>query len=243
MQTDKQQSWTGFFVSGTDTGVGKTVVTAGLAAVLRDEGFDLGVFKPVQSGGETEEERDSYRLRILSGVSDDCGKIAPYSFAAPLTPVLAAQQEGVTLTMSELAEAGEPLQKKYAALLVEGAGGLAVPLTQTDLMADFAALLGMPLLLIGRAGLGTINHTILSAAFARQRGLQVAGVIVNGYRTDDDDKSVETNAAMIERYGDVPVLGRMPWIEGVITQARLKEAVRAHVDVKRISDLLSRQYG
>lgn len=224
----------GLFVAGTDTEVGKTVVTGGLAAALREDGLDLGVWKPVQSGGETEEERDSYRLRALSGVTDACDEIAPFSFPAPLTPLLAAEAAGVSLSLERIIASGQPLKRRHAALLVEGAGGLAVPLTRNEMMIDLAARLGMPLLLVGRAGLGTINHTLLSVEYARQRGITVAGVILNGCRTGDGDRSVESNAAMIERFGDVPVLGQIPWLEGNVTRAGVIEAIRRHADVERI---------
>lgn len=224
----------GLFVAGTDTEVGKTVVTGGLAAALRVDGLDLGVWKPVQSGGKTEEERDSYRLRTLSGVADACDEIAPFSFPAPLTPLLAAEAAGVSLSLERIISSGQPLKRRHDALLVEGAGGLAVPLTRNEMMIDLAARLGMPLLLVGRAGLGTINHTLLSVEYARQRGITVAGVILNGCRTGDGDRSVESNAAMIERFGDVPVLGQIPWLEGNVTRAGVIEAIRRHADVERI---------
>jgi dethiobiotin synthetase len=224
----------GLFVAGTDTEVGKTVVTGGLAAALREDGLDLGVWKPVQSGGETEEERDSYRLRALSGVADACDEIAPFSFSAPLTPLLAAEAAGVSLSLEQIIASGQALKRRHDALLVEGAGGLAVPLTRSEMMIDLAARLGLPLLLVGRAGLGTINHTLLSVEYARQRGITVAGVILNGCRTGVGDRSVESNAAMIERFGDVPVLGQIPWLEGAVTRAGVIEAVRRHADVERI---------
>jgi dethiobiotin synthetase len=228
------ECFAGLFVAGTDTGVGKTVVTGGLAAALREDGLNLGVWKPVQSGGETEEERDSYRLRTLSGVADACEEIAPFSFAAPMTPLLAAEAEGVSLSLETIIASGRPLKRRHDALLVEGAGGLAVPLTASELMIDLAARLGMPLLLVGRAGLGTINHTLLSVEYARQRGITVAGVILNGSRADNGDQSVVSNAAMIERFGNVPVLGQIPWLEGNMTRAGVIEAIRRHADLERI---------
>ncbi|KKX54775.1 dethiobiotin synthase [Brevibacillus borstelensis] len=236
---DKPVKWTGLFVSGTDTGVGKTIITAGLAAVLRADGLEIGVYKPVQSGGETEEMRDSYLLRAISGVSDAPEEIAPFSFSTPLAPLLAAEAEGVALSLPRVAAAGEPLKQKYKALLVEGAGGLAVPLTKTELIVDFAAYLGMPVLLVARAGLGTINHTILSVAYARQHGLRVAGVILNGYRPNDSDKSMESNAALIEEYAGAQVLGQIPWMEGEISQTSVTEAIRAYADTEKIRELFS----
>ncbi len=232
----------GLFIAGTDTGVGKTIVTAGLAAVLRDTGLDLGVWKPVQSGARAEEEgSDAYRLRALTGIADHCRTIAPLSFSAPLTPLLAAEKEGVNLTLEQIVQAGGPLITRYSRLLIEGAGGLAVPLTSTEMVVDLAAHLGVPLLLVARPGLGTINHTLLSIWHARQKGIAVEGVILNGYRDElaYHDESITTNAAMIERFGDVPVLGRIPWMPEPITQDELMKQFYRHADVDAIRKLLS----
>lgn len=97
----------------------------------------------------------------------------------------------------------------------------------------------MPVLLVARAGLGTINHTILSVAYARQHGLRVAGVILNGYRPNDSDKSMESNAALIEEYAGAQVLGQIPWMEGEISQTSVTEAIRAYADTEKIRELFS----
>lgn len=232
----------GLFVAGTDTGVGKTIVTGGIAAILRGEGLNLGIWKPVQSGAYAEEEdSDAFRLRTLTSIADDCSTIAPLSFSAPLTPLLAAGKEGVNLTLEQIVQAGSPLINRYSRLLIEGAGGLAVPLTRTELVVDLVARLGTPLLLVARLGLGTINHTLLSISYARQKGIPVVGVILNGYRDEMafHDESVTTNAAMIERFGDVPVLGRIPWLLEPITQDELTHQFQRYTDVESIRKLLS----
>jgi dethiobiotin synthetase len=237
----KHQPVRGLFVAGTDTGVGKTIVTAGMAALLRSEGMNLGVWKPVQSGAYAEEEgSDAALLRTLGGVADACRDIAPLSFSAPLTPLLAAEKEGVSLTLEQIIQAGLPLMKRYDRLLIEGAGGLAVPLTATELVIDLAARLGTPLLLVARPGLGTINHTLLSLFYARQKGIHVAGIIMNGYQDELalHDHSLTSNAAMIERFGDVPVLGRIPWLPEPLAQDQLVQQFRRHADMGAIRELL-----
>lgn len=233
----------GLFIAGTDTDVGKTVVTAGIAAALREQGCDLGVWKPVQSGALAHEQKsDAFRLRVWSGVEDLCEEIAPLAFSAPLTPWLAAQAEGRTLTLDNVIAGGRSLMAKHDWLLVEGAGGLAVPLTQTELMVDLAVRLQLPLLLVARAGLGTINHTLLSLWYARSRGLEVAGVILNeAAPATATDESVATNAAMIERYGNASVWGVLPYMGGAFTRQQLVESVRAHVDVSPVESVLKKQ--
>ena len=203
----------GLFVTGTDTGVGKTVLTAALAASLRAEKLNVGVWKPVQSGallgnGMT----DAERLLQGSGIDELPGAVAPFTFEAPLTPLLAAKQAGVTLTMKALIAAGEPLIKRYDALLIEGAGGVAVPLTDSALVVDLISELRVPALIVARSGLGTINHTLLTISFLQQRGIPIIGVIMNDGELADtyDDPSVYTNAELIENYSGIKVLGRFP---------------------------------
>jgi dethiobiotin synthetase len=239
----KAVHFAGLFVSGTDTGVGKTVVTAGVAAVLRDEGLDLGVWKPVQSGALADDvESDAYRLKAWTGVVDRRDEIAPLVFPAPLTPLLAAEKAGHTLTMEQVMAGGRLLMDRHQALLVEGAGGLAVPLTQEEMMLHLAIRLELPILLVARAGLGTINHTLLSVWYAREHGVPVAGVIVNESLPDGTkDESIRSNAAMIERYGDVPVWGHIPYMPEPVTRQHAAEIFRKHVDLESIRSSIQNQ--
>ncbi|MDH4619518.1 dethiobiotin synthase [Brevibacillus sp. AY1] len=206
----------GFFVTGTDTGVGKTIVTAAIAAALRADGLNVGVWKPVQSGAPLGSGvTDAERLLRASGIDDRPEAVAPFTFAAPLTPLLAARSEGVELTFAALREAGEPLVRRYDALLIEGAGGVAVPLTEDAFVADWATRLALPVLIVARSGLGTVNHTLLTAAYLRQLGLAIAGVVLNDGADNPatggaDDPSVTSNAELIEMYGGLKVLGRFP---------------------------------
>lgn len=204
----------GLFVTGTDTGVGKTVVTAAIAAALRAGGMNIGVWKPVQSGAPLGSGvTDAERLLRGAGIDERPETVAPFTFDAPLAPALAAQAAGVKLTLEALAAAGEPLARRYESLLIEGAGGVAVPLTGDALVVDWIAALGTPALIVARAGLGTINHTLLTASLLRQRGIPIAGVVLNDGADDlalDHDPSVGANAELIERYGGLRVLGRFP---------------------------------
>lgn len=238
-----QHAFGGLFISGTDTGVGKTIVTAGIAAALRQSGVDVGVWKPVQSGALADEpESDAYLLKALSGVEDACEEIAPLVFPAPLTPLLAAEAVGKSLTIEEVVAGGQVLMERHSALVVEGAGGLLVPLTRTEMMADLASRLELPLLLVARAGLGTINHTLLSVWYARKRGIEVIGVILNATAPDtNNDESVKTNARMIEYYGEVPVWGTLPWITGPLDSQKLATIIREHIDLSGIHSCVENQ--
>ncbi|KMZ43901.1 MULTISPECIES: dethiobiotin synthase [Bacillales] len=228
--------FSGLFITGTGTGVGKTIVTAGIASVLRETGVDIGVWKPVQSGARAYDKgSDAMHLRSWSGVPDACEEIAPLCFEAPLTPYLAAEAEGKSLTMEEVIACGRPLMERYPALLVEGAGGLIVPLTPTETMADLAARLNLPMLIVARAGLGTINHTLLSVWYARELGIEVVGVILNqNNSTGVIDESVKTNASMIESYGGVPVWGMLPWIDQPLERQHLTQLIQECVDIGQL---------
>lgn len=237
------QTFAGLFVAGTDTGVGKTIATAGLAAALREDGLDLGVWKPVMSGGLADEEgSDAWRLQVLSGVEDAREEIAPLVFPQPLAPLLAARAAGQTLAMEEIVAGGEVLRKRHRFLLVEGAGGLAVPLTETEMMVDLGVRLRMPLLLVARAGLGTINHTLLSIWYARERGVPVAGVILNEADADHaHDASLASNASMIEQVGETTVWGSIPRLREPITRGELVSSLRENVNLAGIRSWLEMQ--
>lgn len=173
----------GIFVTGTDTGVGKTIVAATLARLLRMNGVSVGVMKPVTSGcrevsGELVSD-DALLLSQAAGidVSDD---VAPYRLGKALAPADAARIDGVRIDFSVIKAAFDRLASSYDYVIVEGAGGLMVPLSGGLLVADLARELGLPLLVVARPGLGTINHTVLTCFAAQQLGLRVAGVIVNG---------------------------------------------------------------
>lgn len=173
----------GIFVTGTDTGVGKTIVAATLARLLRMNGASVGVMKPVTSGcREVSGELVSDDALLLSqaagiGISDD---VAPYRLREALAPAVAARIDGVQVDFSFIKASFDRLASSCDFVIVEGAGGLMVPLSGGLLVADLARELGLPLLVVARPGLGTINHTVLTCFAARQMGLQVAGVIVNG---------------------------------------------------------------
>lgn len=173
----------GIFVTGTDTGVGKTIVAATLARLLRMNGVSVGVMKPVTSGcpevSGTPVSDDALLLCQAAGVqfSDD---VAPYRLREALAPAEAARLDGVRIDFSLIKAAFDRLASSYQYVIVEGAGGLMVPLSGGLLVADLARELELPLLVVARPGLGTVNHTVLTCFAAQQLGLQVAGVIVNG---------------------------------------------------------------
>ncbi len=173
----------GIFVTGTDTGVGKTITAATLARLLRVNGVNVGVMKPVTSGCSDDKgvlvSDDARLLCEAAGVT--CSEdVAPYCLREPLAPSEAAKIDGVRIDFARIKGAYLRLAAIYDYVIVEGAGGLMVPLSGGLLIADLARELDLPLLVVARPGLGTINHTVLTCFAAQQMGLSVAGVIVNG---------------------------------------------------------------
>lgn len=174
----------GIFITGTDTGVGKTIVASTLALLLRMRGVNVGVMKPVTSGCREEEgallSEDALLLCQAAGVSCNAD-IAPYLLREPVAPAEAARIDGVKIELASIKESYDRLASVHDFVIVEGAGGLMVPLAGGLLVADLARELDLKILVVARPGLGTINHTVLTCFAAQQMGLGVGGVIINNY--------------------------------------------------------------
>jgi len=169
----------GLFVTGTDTGVGKTLVACSLVRALRRRGSAVGVMKPIETGVGADGPSDALALREAAGVDDPLETICPQRFALPAAPTVAAEAEGREVDLDAVRAAFASLAARHEALIVEGAGGLLVPAAKGTSMADLARELGLPLIVVARASLGTINHTRLTLEAAEARALPVAGVVVS----------------------------------------------------------------
>ena len=204
-----------YFISGIDTGVGKTVVTGLMARWLRATGRDVITVKMVQTGNTGfSEDLDAHRA--LAGMDplpeDGLGLTAPQIFSFPSSPELAARLEGRVVDLEKIAHAVAACAAAHEVVLVEGAGGLAVPLTAETLSVDFAAAQGWPLILVASGHLGSINHIILSLEAAKARGMSVAGVVYNWSPDVDPTIDADTPAVTLralERLGFPPVVVRV----------------------------------
>lgn len=215
----------GIFIAGTDTGVGKTVVTAGLAAYLRQRGMDTGVMKPVESGCLSgSPESDSYYLKKISKSPDDLDLINTYAFQAPLAPGVAASLEGMEISFETVAEAYRRLELLHPLVLVEGSGGLLVPLRPQQTVVDLIEYLKLPVLLVAKMALGTINHTLLSIHYLRGRNIPIAGVVFN-CATAKNDPSARYNLGTLAEWTDVPIWG----VVSPIKKLKDSEAVVAKI--------------
>lgn len=230
----------GLFITATDTDAGKTLVTGGLAGALRRRGMDAGVMKPVQSGHLAGEEAgDAARLRRLSGVADLPQDICPYAFSEPVAPRLAMERAGVRVELRELLGRCREFQERHELLLVEGAGGLLVPYTSDALVADAAVALGLPVLIVAGPRLGTVNHTALTVEAARARGLEVAGVVVNGYgKSAPVGLAERENPRMIEEIARARILGIVPWLGENPPEDRVVDAILGSLDLDAIVRIL-----
>jgi dethiobiotin synthetase len=207
----------GIFVTGTDTGVGKTSVSAALLQRYRNSA-PLRYWKPVQTGIEQDDDtREVRRLGAGEGEFYELG----LRLANPVSPHLAAERARISIVIDGLL-AMLPDDAEQCRWIVEGAGGALVPLNARELMIDLMGALGAAVVVAARSGLGTINHTLLTLEALRRRSLRVAGVVLVGERNQD-------NCVAIERYGQVSVLGEMPILEP-LTAANLGEWARAELD-------------
>lgn len=205
----------GLFITGTDTGVGKTMVTAALACYFRQRGLKVGVMKPCETGVADPQRpgEDARLLRWAAGNADADELLAPYRFREPLAPALAAERAGAWIDPTRIVAACAELSQGKDLMLVEGAGGLMVPLRGGFLVADLARQLALPLLVVARPGLGTLNHTLLTVFAARAMELPLAGFIVN--RMPEQPGVAEREAPhLLASLASADLLGVLPEVTG-----------------------------
>lgn len=201
----------GIFVTGTDTGVGKTRVAAALLRGLAAAGVRALGMKPVAAGIERGQARnaDVAALIAAAGAAADIADINPYSFAQPMAPHLAAAAAGIVIDLETIAAACARLAARADAVVVEGAGGAMTPLSERTDMLDIAARLGLPVLLVVGIRLGCLNHALLTAQAIRARGLELAGWAAN--RIDPAMGEADANVATLVRILPAPLIADFPW--------------------------------
>ncbi|HTN44075.1 MAG TPA: dethiobiotin synthase [Nitrospiria bacterium] len=209
----------GIFITGTDTGVGKTIVAAGLAAEFKKRGLDVGVMKPIQTGCRFRKGKwiapDARFLLKAAGNGDPMNWVCPYRLKTPAAPLVAAENERRTIDLSRITEAYKHLASRHRVVVVEGIGGLLTPITPTVSAIDLALLLRLPLVVVASTRLGTLNHTLLTLRWARKAGATVLGIIFNQCRPSSRSLAEKTNPRVISRLCPIPVLGTVPFMAGV----------------------------
>lgn len=203
----------GIFITGTDTGVGKTHIGTAISMALVADGVDVGIMKPVETGCRRRNgrliPRDALRLMQAVRSTDPLDRINPYRFSEPLAPAVAAAREGKVISLEAILSAYRALAKRRRFLVVEGAGGIMVPLSYRVTYLDLAARLRLPVLVVARSNLGTINHTVLTVMALRRRKVPVAGIVLNDSTGSKHGIAERTNAAVIVRLTGVPVVGEV----------------------------------
>ena len=201
-----------FFVSGTGTDVGKTFVSAAFILALQKKGLSVGYEKPAETGCKTlRGEPICADVEFIKSLTQCVTALPEYVFAPPRAPFIAAEEAGVSISMDTLIKRFKRRKAEVDSMVVEGAGGLLVPLTSRDSYADLICALEIPLLIAAEAGLGTINHTLLTIEAARSRKIQIVGIVFSSTSPRDSDL-VQSNADEIQRISGIPVLGVLPYM-------------------------------
>jgi dethiobiotin synthetase len=219
----------GYFITGTDTGVGKTLVAGGLAALYKKQGLNVGVMKPVATGCKRVNNRlisdDAVFLKSLSETEDEYELINPISLEQPLAPTVAARLSNTKIDTDKINTAFDTLCERHEYMIIEGIGGLLVPIDEYYFIVDLASEMELPLIIVCRPTLGTINHTLLTASYAREHGLEVKGIIVNESTEHCDATLKKTNTDEIKRLTELPIIGTIPFDTRLDIQKYNMEAV------------------
>lgn len=206
----------GIFVTGTDTGVGKTFVAAGIARALKEHGVNIGVMKPIHTGCRTRHGRlfpeDTARLIRSAGVDDPIELVTPYVFKEPVAPYVAALKSGINIDVGEILKSYRTLCSRHDYTIVEGIGGLLVPITKSFYVADLIKRLQLQSLIVTRPGLGTINHTLLTVSCLKGKKIPIIGIVINYRNRVKDTLAEKTAPETLEKLSGVSVLGTIPWI-------------------------------
>lgn len=219
----KLGNWNGVFITGTDTGVGKTLVAAGLAAWCRAHGVDVGVMKPIATGGVRRGRGsraglvslDAALLARAAGVEDDPALINPVCYRDPLAPYAASLKTHQPIAWGRIARAFDVLAGRHRFMIVEGIGGLVVPLSRRRTVVNLIQRLRVPVLVVARLRVGTLNHALLTVEHARRSRLRVIGVLLNAAEVPSSDHGARlaerTNPRVLQECLSVPVLGVLPY--------------------------------
>jgi dethiobiotin synthetase len=215
-----------------------------LAALLKNRGYSVGVMKPAETGCAEKDgqlfPQDAFHLQQASSCNEPLEKICPYRLKEPLAPGVAAERSGVMIDIGTIQKLYGELSSKYDVTLVEGAGGLLVPILPKYSYADLARTLGLPLLVVAANRLGAINHLLLTLEHASCRGLTVLGYILNQV-TNEPSLAAETNPAALRSLTSVPCLGEISYIEGLETKrTSLADLLESKLDLQPLGVCLSR---
>ncbi len=214
------------FITATDTGVGKTVATAVLGVLLQSQGFRVGVLKPVQCSGD-----DAAFLKRILKVADPLAVINPIYAPEALSPHLALKRAGLTFDLKKIKQSLLIMRRCYDVVLIEGAGGLMVPLRPNYYVADLIGELKAEVVIVSRLGLGTINHTLLTINEAKARKIKIKGVLFSDSRPGKKTLPEQTNPQEIAKLSKIKVLGTIPYLKSLTPKNILKTCQHLKLNV------------
>jgi dethiobiotin synthetase len=221
----------GFFVTGTDTGVGKTIVSGILITILKAQGYRVGAMKPFETGclkeGNLLIPSDGMFLKDIASMEESLNMITPVCLEKPLAPMVAAEIDGLRIDMAQVWKAFEVLKKRYDSMVIEGVGGVLVPITPSYFVADLIKDFRLPVIVVSRPSLGTINHTLLTLRELQRRDIPVHGIIFNYSLPPEGTIAEETNPEVISRLVDLPVIGIIPYLKAFDRESLLSVARKA----------------
>ena len=236
----------GIFITGTDTGTGKTLVASAVAYHLKDRGRRVGVMKPIETGviPNRSSQSDAARLRAVIDSEDAIGAVCPYPFALPLSPLAAAQAERSTIDIGVIHQVYRLMALDHDLMIVEGIGGVHVPIAKKTDVMDLIKRLRLPVIVVGRSGLGGINHALLTIEALRRRKLAVAALVLNAtkpVRSHEARLQERTTVDILRKQAGVPVIGPLPYRSEAQKQFR-KSVVRfaRSAAIKNLAALASR---
>ncbi len=228
----------GIFVTGSDTGVGKTVIAGAIAAVVQAQGVNTGVMKPFATGakeidGKLVSGDVEFLKKIIDTADDDL--VNPIRFKPALAPTIAASKSGVSIDLDKIWNAYEALKDKHDFVVVEGIGGLMVPINDMLFVGDMVLKMDLPLVIVSKHCLGSINHTLLTLEYAKSKNIRIKGIIINMLK--DDDGFVRE----IGKYASAPILGTIPFNENISVEdcilSDIVECFRKEVNISKIMRL------
>jgi len=208
------------FITATDTGVGKTLVAAALVTYLTQQGINVGVMKPIETGVSraTKARSDGIRLRRAAGTDDPMAEVCPYVFRLPVAPLSAARAEGTTVRVPIISRAFRALRQKHDLIVVEGVGGVHVPITSSVNLSNLIYRMKLPAIVVGQSGLGGINHALLTLEALRRRKIPVVALVLNQcrpMRTKIARVQEQSTVRLLRRLAGVPVVGPLPYSPSV----------------------------
>jgi dethiobiotin synthetase len=227
----------GIFITGTDTGVGKTIVAATLAYALKQRQIDFGYIKPMESGIVSSDyltqKSDAALVKRAGSMPESFAEIVPFTFPEPLAPLLAARRAGAAITKTKLINKVKELIQPRRLTIVEGAGGLLAPLCENFLVLDLIKELNLPVLLVCRTTLGSVNHTLLTLNCLRRENIDILGLVAN-HSTSTPGVAAETFISQLTEFDPVTILGELPHTTALRPDFSAWHRLADHIDIKTL---------